>query len=87
MLKKIHDQDYGFVKNGTIGINIERLWLEARDEAKFIKEFAKTHAHELLHIEVAVALGKKKRTIIGEEKVVRKLVKEPWNKEIEAGYK
>ena len=86
MLKKIHDQDYGFVKNGAIGINIERLWLEARDETKFIKEFAKTHAHELLHIEIAVALGKKKRAVIGEEKAVRKLAKEPWNKEIEAVY-
>ena len=86
MLKKIRDQDYGFVKNGVIGINIERLWLESRDEAKFIKEFAKTHAHELLHIEVAVAIINKKRTVIGEEKVIRNLCSEPWNKEIEAVY-
>ena len=85
MLKKIHDQDYGFVKNGTIGINIERLWLEASSESRFIREFTKTYAHELLHIEVAKAT-KKKRTVIGEEKAVRKLAKEPWNKEIEKGY-
>ena len=86
MLKKIHDQDYGFVKNGIIGINIERLWLEASSESKFIREFAKTHAHELLHIAIAMVLGNKKRTVIGEEKAVRKLAKEPWNKEIEASY-
>ena len=87
MFKKIKDQDYGFVKNGIIGINIERLWLEARDEAKFVKEFAKTYAHELLHIEIAVAVGQDKRTVTGEEKAVRKLANEPWDKEIEAGYK
>ena len=86
MLKKIKDQDYGFVKNGVIGINIERIWLETRNESRFIREFAKTHAHELLHISIAVAIKNKKRFQIGEEKVVRKLCKEPWNKEIEAIY-
>ncbi len=86
MFKKIKDQDYGFVKNGVIGINIERIWLEARKEAKFIREFAKTHAHELLHISIAAAVKNKKRSDIGEEKAVRKLCKEPWNKEIESMY-
>ena len=85
MLKKIKDQDYGFVKKGIIGINIERIWLETRNETKFMREFAKTHAHELLHILIAAAANKK-RSPLGEEKVVRKLCNEPWNKEIEAMY-
>ena len=87
MLKLIKDQDYGFVRNNTIGINIERIWLETRGEAKFIKEFAKTYAHELLHIVIEATLGNKKRQVTGEEKVIRKLCSEPWNKEIEAAYK
>ena len=62
------------------------MWLEASSESKFIREFAKTHAHELLHITIAMVLGNKKRTVIGEEKAVRKLAKEPWNEEIEASY-
>ena len=87
MLKKIKDQDYGFVKNGVIAVNIERLWLETRNETKFTKEFTKTYAHELLHLLIAIAMGNKKRSNVGEEKAVRKICNEPWNKEIEAIYK
>jgi len=87
MLKRYKDQDYGFVKNNVIGINIERIWLETNQETRFIREFAKTYAHELLHLTLAKALKNKKRTDAGEEKVIRKLCKEPWNKEIESAYK
>jgi len=86
MLKNYKDQDYGFIQNGTVGINIERIWLETRAETRFMKEFAKTYAHELLHMAIALTIDNKKRTTIGEEKVVRKLCKEPWNKRIEALY-
>lgn len=86
MLKTYKDQDYGFVQNGVIGINIERIWLETRSETIFMKEFAKTYAHELLHLAIARAIRNKKRTDKGEEKVVRKLCKEPWNKRIESLY-
>jgi len=86
MLKKIKDQDYGFVKNGTIGINIERIWLETEREAKFIREFARTYTHEMLHLVIARAIRNRKWTEIGEERAVRRLCKEKWNREIAQFY-
>ena len=86
MLKTIKDQDYGFIKNGTIGINIERIWLESANEARFIREFAKTYAHEILHLAIDRSLRNRKRTEIGEEKAVRKLVGEKWDRAIECFY-
>ena len=86
MLKTIRDQDYGFIRNGVIGVNIQRLWLESANEARFIREFAKTYGHEMLHLVIDRVLRNRKRTEVGEEKVVRKLIGEKWDKEIEKFY-
>ncbi len=81
-LKIIHDQDYGFTENGIIGVNIERMWLEAQDEESFIHEFASTYAHEMLHI-VLAGLG---LPDIVEEEIIRAMLGEQWDEEIEAMY-
>lgn len=86
MLKTIKDQDYGFIRNGTIGINIQRIWMETADEVRFIREFAKTYGHEMLHLVIDRVLKNKKRTEVGEEKAVRKLIGEKWNKEVASFY-
>ena len=89
MLKTYKDQDYGFAKGNVLAINIQRIWLESGSEPNFIREFAKTYSHELLHIILPGIAGWKNikdSTEIGEEKIIRKLCKEQWNREIEKSY-
>lgn len=83
MLKLINDHDYGFSVNQTIGINIQRIWLENQRFDAFVKEFASTYNHELLHL----MLGSiRRKRIIGEEKVIRRLMNEPWDDSVEKMY-
>ena len=81
-LKIIKDQDYGFIENGVVGINVERLWLEFQDEEAFIHEFASTYAHEMLHI----ALAPFGLPEVVEEEVIRAMLGEAWDEEIEQMY-
>ncbi|MBN2112115.1 hypothetical protein JW707_03370 [Candidatus Woesearchaeota archaeon] len=81
-LRIIRDKDYGFSEDSTIGINIERIWRESKDEDIFIDEFAGTHTHELLHI----VLEDIKLPDAVEEEVIRAMLNEEWNPQIEAQY-
>lgn len=83
MLKILRDGDYGFSINGTIAINVERIWNEKKRFNTFTKEFASTYSHELLHL----ILGPiRRKRIIGEEKVIRRMLSEPWDQAIERSY-
>lgn len=83
MLKVMKDSDYGFSVNDKIHINIQRIWEEKRSFDPFAREFASTYAHELLHIIFAPI---KRKRVIGEEKVVRKMLNEPWDSSLENIY-
>lgn len=75
----------GFNENGLIAVNIQLLWENYEDEDKFIKNFAKTYIHELLHDlldEITFKLREYK-----EEEIIRKILKEPWNKQVRELYK
>lgn len=83
MLKIIRDHDYGFSVNQTIGINVQRIWGEKRRFDSFAKEFASTYSHEVLHL----LLGPiKRKRILGEEKVIRRLLNEQWDDSVEKMY-
>lgn len=81
-LRIMQNQDYGFAESGIIGVNIEKIWLETGNEDMFIAEFASTYAHELLHILLA---GLNLPDLV-EEEVIRAILGEKWNAEIEAAY-
>lgn len=87
-LKILKEENLGFVEKGAVGVNIELLWEQEKDEERFAQEFAKTMAHELFHIQIAGALGKKLLDVpvIAEEKVIRGILEEEWDEEIEAIY-
>jgi len=87
-LKTLQEKDLGFVEDGQVGINIELLWEMTKKEETFAEEFAKTMAHELMHMLLAEALGKKLKDVpvIVEEAVIRHILEEEWTKEIAAMY-
>ena len=67
------------LKNGEIGVNIERLYLESKSEKDFIHKFSRTLQHEILHREITNVLPEHKY-FYGEEVVVRLLTNEPFMK-------
>ena len=67
-LQKVEEAYHGLVRNdGAVCVNVELIWLITKNEIRFIKEFASTLAHELLHIEIANAVSNT-GTEVGEEK-------------------
>ncbi len=81
------DPEYGFVNdNNEICINIQRIWEENGGSiCGFITDFAMTHTHEFLHILLPEMLGKQ-GALVWEEKVIRKLTGDKWNKKLEQLY-
>jgi len=75
---------YGFVDNDIIAVNIQLLWEEDQDEDKFIRRFAKTYTHELLHQVIDSLLYELRE--MKEEEIIRKSLKERWNKRIRKMY-
>ncbi|MBI2136276.1 hypothetical protein HYU06_04335 [Candidatus Woesearchaeota archaeon] len=84
--KQLPDALYGQLDeiHSLIEINIEYIWRISNDEDKFIDEFSKTYAHELIHLLMANIMHDIFE--IGEEKVIRKLLHEEWDKELETYY-
>ncbi len=76
------DSDYGWSEKGVIAINIERIWKEARKENKFIDEFTKTYAHELLH----TLLEDLELPELAEEETIRAILGETWDSKLELAY-
>ena len=80
---------YTEIKSGEIGVNIELLWNQNKNEKKFIKEFCKVLRHELIHREILNILPKRSNNkyYYGEEMIVRKMLNEKFNKEEKEYYK
>ena len=76
---------YGYNENGLIAVNIQLLWEETQNEDKFIKNFNKTYTHEILHDIIDIILSEQRN--YKEEEIIRKTLKEPWNKQIQEQYK
>lgn len=87
-LRMMKEAYYGQVaEDGTVCVNVQMIWHILEDEALFIAEFAKTFCHELLHVEIAKAHDFKEiGTEVGEERLIRCMLDEPWDKELEEMY-
>ncbi len=87
IFKIIPEKLYGQVLNeftGEIGVNVEYIWKEAQNENKFIKEFARTYAHEVMHLLVGAII--EDLYFLGEEKTIRDLLKEKWGRKLREYY-
>ena len=70
---------------GQIEVNVEFIWkLCKKDEDKFIRIFGLTYTHEYIHTIVSDIL--EELYTCGEEKFIRKILGEEWNKEMETYY-
>jgi hypothetical protein len=70
---------------GQIEINVEFIWkLSKKNEDKFIKLFSLTYIHEYIHTIVSDIV--QELYTCGEEKFIRKILGEEWNKEMEKYY-
>lgn len=71
--------------NGELWINVEYLWLDTKDEDKFIERFSKAYQHELMHL----LLNSPKKYMYGEERIIRKYVDEDetWTDNLERFYR
>ncbi len=68
-----------------ISVNIELIWERCKgNENKFIKLFSKTYTHETLHMLIDGIV--EDLLAYGEEKVIRTMLKEKWNKELRKYY-
>ncbi len=74
-------------KNNDIYVNIQKLWNDTHSSKKFIIMFSKAIAHENVHREISFALGKKRRSLFGEERIVRKMCNEKFPKHHQEYYK
>lgn len=95
MKKKFHQINEpnleGFTKcykNGhsVTCINVEYLWKVTKCTDKFIPRFSRVILHEHIHSLINSILLNKRRTHYGEEKVVRKLTREPFRKKDKKDY-
>ena len=86
--KYYHDEPfYGMSDtcNGQIEVNIEFIWkLCKKDENKFIQLFSLTYTHEYIHTIVSDIV--QELYTCGEEKFIRMMLGEEWNKEMETYY-
>lgn len=76
---------YGYCENSQISVNIQLLWEESENEDKFIKDFSRTYTHELLHDLIDELFWDVR--YYTEEKYIRKMLGEHWNKEIRKLYR
>ena len=83
------DLVYGYseVKDDSIHVNVQYIWKKYKCEDKFISNFCGTYDHEVLHLVInEIAPKTRHRTIYGEEKVVRMMMGERFNRKLRAYY-
>lgn len=83
LLRRYRDADYAFSLGSKIAVNLELLWKDAGYFNAFSRQFSKAYNHEVLHI---VLSGVRKKRLLGEEKVVRRMMRERWNKRMRRAY-
>ncbi len=83
-LKQMKESDYGSYMDGKVFINVEKISKKTKSESSFIKKFSTILMHETLHFLIEDEV--KDDYIVGEEKAIRKICKEPWNKLLEEQY-
>jgi hypothetical protein len=70
---------------GEIRVNIQLLWqLSKKKENDFIKLFSMTYTHEIVHTLINAIFSE--LYSCGEEKVIRTLLQEGWDKGVEEYY-
>lgn len=70
---------------GQIEVNVEFIWKLCKgNEDRFIKLFSLTYSHEYIHTIVSEIV--EELYTCGEEKFIRKMLGEEWNKEMETYY-
>lgn len=74
-------------EEGKIYINIQYIWNKHKNFKKFVNDFVGTYNHELMHVLIQQELGKRRRTILGEENIIRHLLHEPFNQRLKKYYK
>jgi len=77
----IDNEDYAFLENGIIHINIEKLWNENPHVEWFVEEFLTSYTHEMLHL--VLYEEDCQGPALGEEKVIRGILGEEWNDKLE----
>ncbi|MBS1266039.1 MAG: hypothetical protein MAG795_00004 [Candidatus Woesearchaeota archaeon] len=85
VLRTVKSTDFGFVEDNAIFVNVEKIWKMSANFNDFADEFDTTCSHELLHIMIEQEIGDT-ASIVGEEKTVRMLTGEVWNKKLEKEY-
>jgi hypothetical protein len=66
--------------SGNIFINLEYTWDVTKSFDRFVKYFTKVYEHETLHRLIDEELGRKRRTYLNEDIIVRKLTHEQLRK-------
>lgn len=75
----------GDICTGEVRVNIQLLWeLSKTKEEDFIPIFSVTYTHEIIHLLINAILSE--LYSCGEEKVIRDLLQEGWDKGIEEYY-
>ena len=69
---------------GEIDVNIEYIWKTTKNEDKFIKVFAQTYNHELIHMIIQMILGE--LIECEEERFIREMLSEEWDKGLSKSY-
>jgi hypothetical protein len=91
LLKVIHPDPYdkgevlsgNCAPDGTVYINVEYIWDVTKSFNNFAKYFSKVMEHETLHRLINDELGRKSRSQVSEERIVRMLTHEQfrsWHK-------
>ena len=82
-LRLYRDADYAFSVVDRIAVNLELLWKDAGYFDAFSRQFSKAYNHEVLHILLS---GVRNKRLVGEEKVIRRLMWERWNRSMKKAY-
>ena len=83
MLKKYKDPEYGFTQGDVICVNIQKIWEETQKVDDFTDIFGLTYTHDFLHLLIPKLANV---ALVWEEKIIRSLLDEKWNKELEQKY-
>lgn len=86
VMQDFDSTEFGLIEDGAVLVNVEKIWDQAKGKfCYFVKEFNVTCTHEMLHILIEQETGDS-TSLVGEEKTVRCMQGEKWNKKLEKEY-